>query len=79
MQLISPWRSGEARSLFEATVMGVRVARLRIAAPKSLLPEETWVRVRGTMEDSVVVRRAETRAEGEWKGVILETLDQGGR
>lgn len=64
MQLISPWRSGESRSLFVATVTGDREDLLRIAAPNNLLPEEIFSRVRGTMDDSVMVRRLETNSSG---------------
>src|SRR5271155_539848 len=53
MQLISPWRRGERRSLLDSIVMGARVARERMAAPKSLQPSETRERVRGMMWDSV--------------------------
>ena len=71
IQLISPWRSGEARSLFVATVTGSRVDFERMAAPKSLLPDDTWERVSGTIDDSVTVRRLDTRFLGECVAVIL--------
>lgn len=38
MQFISPWRRGDAASLFVAIVSGLREARERIAAPNSLEP-----------------------------------------
>jgi hypothetical protein len=69
MQLISPCRSGETRSLLDSTVMGVREDLDRMAAPKSLEPDETRVRVRGMMWDSVTERRVERRrvvGECEW-------------
>lgn len=74
MQFISPWRRGEVRSSFVATVIGEREARERIAAPKSLEPVLIFVRVRGTIDCSVVVRRAETRVEGVWGVNILQFL-----
>jgi hypothetical protein len=64
MQLISPWRRGEKRSLLDSIVMGARVARERMAAPKSLQPSETRERVRGTMWDSVRERKVEMRVVG---------------
>ena len=41
-----------------------------MAAPKSLEPVETPVRVRGMMEDSTVWRREETRVDGEDDGAF---------
>lgn len=64
MQFISPWRRGERASLFVAVVMGDRVSRERMEAPKSFEPEETPVVVRGIMVDSVRVRRVVRRVEG---------------
>ena len=65
MQLISPWRSGETRSLLDSTVTGSREDLDRMAAPKSFEPEETRVRVKGTMRDSVTERSVEMRVVGE--------------
>lgn len=70
MLFISPWRRGDSRSLFVATVIGEREFLDRMAAPKSLLPEETFERVRGTMEDSVTLRSAVRSAVGEWDGGV---------
>ena len=64
MQLISPWRRGERRSLLDSMVTGSRVERDKMAAPKSLEPEETRVRVSGMIRDSVRERRVERRVAG---------------
>jgi hypothetical protein len=71
MQLISPCRSGDSRSLLVSAMTGARVERERIAAPKSLLPLETWAAVRGIMEVEVTLRRAEARAAGDGEGVVI--------
>lgn len=64
MQFISPWSRGETRSLLVAMVSGLRSLRARMAAPKSLEPEETPARVRGMMESETVWRRDEMRVAG---------------
>src|SRR3569833_397276 len=64
MQLISPCRSGETRSLLVATVCGSRPARERMAAPKSLLPDDTPARDRGTIFSSVTRRILERISAG---------------
>lgn len=66
MQLISPWRRGDSRSLFVATVTVSRFDRLKMAAPKSLLPEETCDRVSGTIDDSVTESSVDTRSSEEY-------------
>src|SRR2546423_5552340 len=67
MQLISPWRSGDRRSLLDSTVMGSRVERERMAAPKSLEPEDTREAVSGMMWDSVRERSVARRVSVEWR------------
>lgn len=58
------------RSSFVAIVIGARESRERIAAPKSLLPEEIFVRVNGTMDCSVRARRADITVLGECVSAI---------
>ena len=73
MQFISPCRSGDVRSSFVATVTGLRVDFSRIAAPKSLQPCDTFVRVSGMMDDSVTFRSLKTRSSaGCWS--MLEEM-----
>lgn len=61
------------RSSLVATVTGSRVDLARIAAPKSLQPCDTLVRVSGMMEDSVTLRSLETRSSAGCRS-ILETI-----
>lgn len=67
MQFISPWSRGDVRSSLVAIVTGSSVDLDRIAAPKSLQPWDTFVRVSGMMDDSVTFRSLETRSSaGCW-------------
>lgn len=61
MQLISPWSKGETCSLFVETVWGRRVVEERMAAPNTLLPDETPCLVRGMIWCSMVWRREDMR------------------
>lgn len=65
MQLISPWRRGDADSLLVATVTGSRADLDRIAAPNSLLPDDTCLRVSGMIADSVMLSKVDTSFSGE--------------
>jgi hypothetical protein len=57
--------------------MGARVARERMAAPKSLQPSETRDRVRGMMWDSVRERKVEMRVVGEWGFDVVDMVGWG--
>ena len=70
MQFISPWRSGDVRSSLVATVTGSRVDLERMAAPKSLQPWDTFVRVSGMIDDSVTLRSLETRSSAGWRSML---------
>ena len=70
MQFISPCSNGDARSLLVETVWGVRVEEDRIAAPKTLEPEETPSFVRGTMSCSRVLRSAERSSWGVLDAIL---------
>ena len=72
MQFISPCRSGDVRSSLVATVTGPRFALSRIAAPKSLQPWDTFVRVSGMMDDSVTFRSLETRSSAVCRSMLRE-------
>ncbi len=72
MQLISPCRRGDSRSLLVLAMTVRRDARSRMAAPKSFEPWLTWVAVRGIMEFEVALRRAEARVSGEAIVTVLE-------
>jgi|SRR5271163_378269 len=74
MQLISPCKRGDSRSLLVATVTGDSEPLERMAAPKSLEPEDTLERVSGTIEVSVMERRADKRSFGVGL-VSLDILD----
>jgi hypothetical protein len=74
MQLISPCRRGERRSLLDSIVTGARLARERMAAPKSLQPSETRERVRGMILDSVRERKVEMRVVGEWGVDVVDMV-----
>jgi len=71
MQLISPWNKGETRSLFVATVRGSRLSRDRMAAPKTLDPDDTPFFVRGIMRSSTIRRKEDARAAGAADGTSL--------
>ena len=60
--------------MLDSIVMGARVARERIAAPKSLQPSETRERVKGMMWDSVRERRVEMRVVGEWGVDVVDMV-----
>jgi hypothetical protein len=56
----------------DSIVTGARLARERMAAPKSLQPSETRERVRGMILDSVRERKVEMRVVGEW---VVDVVD----
>ena len=60
--------------MLDSIVMGARVARDRMAAPKSLQPSETRERVRGMMWDSVRERKVEMRVVGEWGVDVVDMV-----
>ncbi len=65
--------------MFVATVWGERSDRERMAAPKSLLPEETPALVRGTIFSSVILRMLDRRvvAVADWADMIEGTSPAG--
>ena len=71
MQLISPCSNGDSRSLLVDTCRGLRDERERMAAPKSLEPEETPVRVSGMTRSSVRRRMVERRVMGSVVAVVV--------